>query len=172
MNKLAEQLSNDIAVRAAQKLAALVDDNGMEKEAGKLDAVKKMLAKGGDALKGAISSRMANPSLAKNMGIGALAGAGIGGLGGAAHTALTADDPTLSEILKGGLLGAGVGGGIGAGVGGAVTGGANGMVGNPVADINAGLPFFDYAGQGMDDAVNAAKKTALNDLLNNIAAAQ
>ena len=38
-----------------------------------------------------------------------LAGAGLGGLGGAAHTFMTSDDPSLSEVLKGGLMGAGGG---------------------------------------------------------------
>ena len=109
MNKLAEQLSNDIAVRAAQKLAALVDDNGMEKEAGAVSEGVKNLAKG-EAL-GKLKS------ILPFMG----AGAGIGGIGGLANTYMNSTDEnpaSIGDYLKGGLSGAAVGSLGGAAVGG------------------------------------------------------
>ena len=132
MNKFAEQLSNDIAIRAAQKLATL--NTGMQKTAGMSDLAKQMLAGGG-------------------------IGAGIGALGGLAGTYMGldgGDEPAgLSDYLTGALGGAGLGAGIGASTGGllsALGGQGAAAAADPIMNASQLLGYNPNAGAA--DAYN------------------
>ena len=92
MNKLAEQLSSDIAVRAAQKLAAL--NGGMEKDAFN------------------IPPNIANKALA-GAGLGALMGVG----GTMAADTLSDYDPSFMDYVRAAVDNAARGGLIGGGIG-------------------------------------------------------
>lgn len=133
MDKLAEQLSNDIAIRAAQKLAAL--NGGMEKDAGVGGA---LLGGLGGGVNGAVG--------------GALNGAALGALKALIYDQLIKGEDASWDLYAPNLK---WGAGIGAGLGG-LTGATTGALGGHIIENgqHEAFNFFNNFLKNAQDHVN------------------